>query len=344
MSDSKHLLTIFALLVTSLAGNAQNNSVTKQPSHLTSSIPNQLAIGEQSFIDVGPPFDFYQIYLLTAQGDSTHIKRLTVAPGSGTCMPPTVEVAEGTVQEGLAHLLSNRSPCSIPEKALHREAKRCKHCLVFSGAHVTMQVACGNNTRLIRYEVLDRDMFEERPNTPEQTSKTFELLNRINFVLGDNILDRPIFSTGETAVDLPSAPSSDLSDLANGKFDSLFASAPDKPSLLYAEALKPRHDPNIILTESMPVAPKEPILPTYPPIAKAAHVSGEVVLKLDVAADGRVSSVSALSGPLMLQKGTVEAAQQWRFPPQWDLPHPPEEFEVTAIVSYRMNCGDTAKH
>jgi protein TonB len=326
------------------AGLCKAQSANPQPSS-TKNFPNRLVIGEQSFIDVGPPFDFYQIYLLRSDEDKVVVKRLTLAPGSGTCMPPTVESAEGVLPGSLAQLLSNKNPCSISEKALHREAKRCKHCLVFSGAHVTMQVACGNTNRLIRYEVLDRDVFEEHPNTPEHTSKTFELLSRINSTLGNDVMDRPIFSTEEQSSQRPPQSSLDMTDLANGKFDSLFMGAADKPSLLYAEAQRPSHPANVSISKSMPVAPKNPtLLPTYPPIAKAAHVEGDLVLELDVAADGNVNSVSALSGPLMLQKGTVEAARQWVFRPQWDFPKPPQGFRVTTTVSYRLNCGETALH
>ena len=40
---------------------------------------------------------------------------------------------------------------------------------------------------------------------------------------------------------------------------------------------------------------------TYPPIATAARVSGEVILKVHLRADGLPSDVSVVSGPQMLR-------------------------------------------
>jgi hypothetical protein len=42
------------------------------------------------------------------------------------------------------------------KKPLRRELKRCKKCLVFSGADVVLQVQCGTETCLIRTDILDK--------------------------------------------------------------------------------------------------------------------------------------------------------------------------------------------
>jgi TonB family protein len=53
--------------------------------------------------------------------------------------------------------------------------------------------------------------------------------------------------------------------------------------------------------------------PTFPPLAKVARVSGDVVLRLDIRADGQVQSVAIVSGPPMLQQAAKDSAQQSRF-------------------------------
>ncbi len=55
--------------------------------------------------------------------------------------------------------------------------------------------------------------------------------------------------------------------------------------------------------------------PVYPPIAKAAHVTGNVVLLVELAPDGRVSKLTADTGPSMLRGAAVEAVKGWTFRP-----------------------------
>jgi TonB family protein len=54
-------------------------------------------------------------------------------------------------------------------------------------------------------------------------------------------------------------------------------------------------------------------LPSYPPIARAAHVSGDVVLKIALRGDGTIDSVEALSGPPMLRQPAIDIAKQTQF-------------------------------
>jgi TonB family protein len=55
--------------------------------------------------------------------------------------------------------------------------------------------------------------------------------------------------------------------------------------------------------------------PIYPPIAKAAHVTGTVVLQLEIEPDGAVGEVKIISGPPMLTGAAIEAVKQWHYKP-----------------------------
>jgi TonB family protein len=55
--------------------------------------------------------------------------------------------------------------------------------------------------------------------------------------------------------------------------------------------------------------------PAYPPLAKAARVSGAVVVEVMTDEDGNVTSARALSGHPLLKDAAVAAAQEWRFTP-----------------------------
>lgn len=55
--------------------------------------------------------------------------------------------------------------------------------------------------------------------------------------------------------------------------------------------------------------------PVYPPIAKAAHVSGEVKLQIEVGVDGHVTVAKVVSGPPMLISAAEECVKQWAYEP-----------------------------
>jgi periplasmic protein TonB len=76
-------------------------------------------------------------------------------------------------------------------------------------------------------------------------------------------------------------------------------------------------------------------LPPYPPIAKAAHVEGTVVLQALVSKKGRVENVRVLSGPAMLQSAAAESVRGWRYKP-YLLDGEPIEVETTISVVFRL--------
>lgn len=52
-------------------------------------------------------------------------------------------------------------------------------------------------------------------------------------------------------------------------------------------------------------------LPVYPPIAKAAHVSGQVKLQIEIGVDGHVTGEKVISGPPMLVGAAEACVKQW---------------------------------
>src|SRR6266571_2040646 len=53
--------------------------------------------------------------------------------------------------------------------------------------------------------------------------------------------------------------------------------------------------------------------PAYPPLAKAARVSGAVVVEVTVDEEGNVMAARAISGHPLLKDAAVEAARGWTF-------------------------------
>ncbi len=77
--------------------------------------------------------------------------------------------------------------------------------------------------------------------------------------------------------------------------------------------------------------------PVYPPIAKAARVSGTVVLKATISKTGEIENLGVISGPAMLQQSAVEAVQQWRYRPYMVNGEP---VEVVTTVNVTFSLGD----
>jgi Gram-negative bacterial TonB protein C-terminal len=296
-------------------------------------MPTQFEIGRHTFFDFGPPTDYYELLVIRPTQNGSSIERITLTPGY-TCTPAKVEVASASTSESVADLLGNTNPCTIPEKELHRELKRCKKCLVFSGANVAMQFQCGTQSRILRADILDRDMFDPAPNTPEHTSWTMRILQRIDQAVGPGVMDKPIFDLSESTKSSSNLPNSEWErDLSLGSYDALFASAPDKPSDLYRAARNPPPPPAIRLVSSEPFRPLTPLLPAYPPIAKLARVEGQVAFKLDVDKDGKAANFVLESGHPLLRGAVEQAVGKWVFPADAANQH------VEAVIEFKTNCA-----
>lgn len=55
--------------------------------------------------------------------------------------------------------------------------------------------------------------------------------------------------------------------------------------------------------------------PFYPPIAKAAHIQGTVIVDLRIGTTGKIESIKVVSGPAMLQQAAMDCLKQWTFRP-----------------------------
>jgi TonB family protein len=73
--------------------------------------------------------------------------------------------------------------------------------------------------------------------------------------------------------------------------------------------------------------------PAYPPIAKAAHASGTVVVQITVDESGKVIAANAVSGHPLLQQAAAAAARQARFAPMLLSGRP---VKVTGILTYNF--------
>jgi protein TonB len=78
--------------------------------------------------------------------------------------------------------------------------------------------------------------------------------------------------------------------------------------------------------------------PTYPPIARAAHVQGTVVLHAIISKSGTIEKLTVVSGPPMLTASAMDAVSRWRYKP-YLLNGDPVEVETTINVNFTFGGG-----
>jgi hypothetical protein len=308
--------------------------VSPQERQIASTGPDQFVIGRHTFFDFGPPNDYYELLIVSPNVNGASIERITLTPAGDACLlPAKVEITSASIAASPATLFGTSNPCAIPEKELRRELKRCKNCLVFSGANIAMQVQCGTQTRILRSDILDKDMFDPNSNTPKHTSWTMQLLARLDQALGPGVMEKPMFPVSEDQkAPVHEALSPTLRDVSLGKYDALFKDAPNKLSDLYRAAQIHPAAPSVHLQNSAPFQPTTSMLPEYPAIARAAHVEGAVSFKIEVDGNGGVRDIAFDSGPPLLRGAVKNAVSSWKFSE--------EAFneQIRATIDFALNC------
>jgi TonB family protein len=87
---------------------------------------------------------------------------------------------------------------------------------------------------------------------------------------------------------------------------------------------------SLIITQTQPI---------YPPIARAKHVQGVVVLHAIISKTGAVEKLAVLSGSPMLVQSAMDAVQKWTYRP-FLLNGQPVEVETTINVNYTFGGPD----
>jgi protein TonB len=76
-------------------------------------------------------------------------------------------------------------------------------------------------------------------------------------------------------------------------------------------------------------------MPVYPPIAKAAGVSGTVALAATISKTGTIENLRVTGGPAMLQRAALDAVSKWLYRP-YLLDGKPVEVETTVNVIFTL--------
>jgi periplasmic protein TonB len=78
------------------------------------------------------------------------------------------------------------------------------------------------------------------------------------------------------------------------------------------------------------------ILPTYPPLARAARIQGQVLLQAVISKEGTIENLRVLAGHPMLVPAAIEAVRKWRYRP-YILNNEPVEVETQITVNFSLS-------
>jgi TonB family protein len=164
-------------------------------------------------------------------------------------------------------------------------------------------------------DILDRDLFDPHPSTPEHTSWTMTLLGRLDQAFGSTIMERAAFALSPDAnPPVPDSQSSPLLEaLEQGKLDGLFERGEVRPSEVFRQAQHPPPGPSVHLVGSSPIHPVSYAVPNYPPLARLAGIEGPVTFRADIDSNGNLLNLKFVGGHVMLQKAVEASIGNWKF-------------------------------
>lgn len=77
------------------------------------------------------------------------------------------------------------------------------------------------------------------------------------------------------------------------------------------------------------------VTPTYPQMARVAHIQGDVLLQATISKTGVIENLRGVSGHPILIQAAMEAVKQWKYKP-YILNGEPVEVETTIKVQFHM--------
>lgn len=141
-------------------------------------------------------------------------------------------------------------------------------------------------------------------------------------------------SLGTFAANVKFQPIQKSADAANGEVDKLLKELKEHNQPVVRRCLDNCHEASTTDAPKLDAVEKSNIVqPNYPPIARAAHATGEVVVMVVIDEEGKVIAAQALSGHPLLQAASVKAARESTFAPTLLDGQP---VKVTGNIVYRF--------
>jgi hypothetical protein len=316
-----------------LAALVSSSLLLARDQHRATSEPSEFEIGQRTFFDIGPPFNFYELLVVRPNQQGSAVQRILLTPAADKCFAPAkIEYASASLSDTPEMLLADMAPCAIPEKDLMRKPKDCKHCQHFSGADAAIRVRCGTQVRILPAHIFEDYWFNPAAVPPRGTSTILQLQTRLEDALGPGVTEKPLLDLPHDQESSAGPADPELLDrIGNGEYDDLFRKAPDKPSELYRAAHASPPKPTVRLTTIIPFEPEAAVMPAYPRLAEVAKIAGEVTFGAQVNQEGKLVDVVFLTGNRFLQAAVSDAIKSWEFP------RDSSSQQIRASISFELN-------
>ncbi|MGP8155440.1 MAG: TonB family protein [Candidatus Acidiferrales bacterium] len=155
----------------------------------------------------------------------------------------------------------------------------------------------------------------EQQVTPGAAGNLHTARNNAHAEYGLVVLSPPLRSHRVSNIQIPAAP--DLrspNDQASARNLGIVESAPPLSALIASSNLNPPPPPALSAQPRLGALIYH-VAPSYPSVARAARIEGDVTLRATIGPNGKVARVQALSGPPALIAAAVDAVSQWRYKP-----------------------------
>ena len=75
--------------------------------------------------------------------------------------------------------------------------------------------------------------------------------------------------------------------------------------------------------------------PIYPTMARQAHVEGQVTIEAVIDTNGKLTNMTVISGPLLLQQAAIDSLRTWKYQPGY-LNEKPVPTKTSITVNFRL--------
>ena len=101
----------------------------------------------------------------------------------------------------------------------------------------------------------------------------------------------------------------------------------------------PKAPPKVVVRVGGKIRPPQAVYrpaPQYPPLARQARVSGDVVVDTILDENGNVTNMKIVSGPPLLYEAALSALKQWRYKPTY-LNDQPVSVELVVTINFQLS-------
>ncbi len=240
--------------------------------------------------------------------------RHAVPGGTVAIKPVTAQPAVAPAAQNMVPQKSGAQPKATPGLARLNPA-----------AHVNSSSAVSNNSVASSPAVA-----ASQPTAPAKhaasgaASNLFGVLNA-HPVSSVRTADQEAAAPSVTAPALPADGASSLGGVASSAASVPMLSGAKPMNALVAPGTAQVTQPKLVSS----------VQPAYPAVAMQMHTQGDVVIRAQIDANGKVASMNVVSGSALLQQAALNALRQWKYQPS-KLDGQPVPAEILVTIRFRL--------